>query len=343
MDKLITDLFGEWTKTPSNWIGAMAAIIAASVAGAQAASNLSDPLIRWGAPAMVLILCLGALYFGGKETTSPKVTGEEKEAVKSARPRTPYVWGALCSFVFLAADMSFHLSGLMLPIEVRDPTFQANASLMLQKEDAERLAGIPVVGLQGIGELTQQEAQNTGAWKSRLHSTFELKKKNNVDEAIIEDAVLLVEKYEPFPPNYSQTLAATISTMTVFFFELKKKDEPLPWRFRPQYIFQDGKVLEWSPGLVSLRDNFVTPFMVKPYAVDAGIYHIRLLLTVNSRFGRDMEVPLMKQPVALGFYDKKLAARPPGVTFANYSGGPTVHEIRTPTPAPTHPAGPAPK
>ncbi len=149
--------------------------------------------------------------------------------------------------------------------------------------------------------LTKEHA--TAIAESSLGPYFLLgfRKNPTLKEVVIREPTVIVDRYEPFPPYYTVISPTQYVDASVLFFELEKKDEPLPWKFSPRFVFQSGKLHEWEPDSLAVRDDFQTPLAVKILAKDEGLYTIRINIKAAGDFGEVREMAVVQKPETLGF------------------------------------------
>jgi len=142
--------------------------------------------------------------------------------------------------------------------------------------------------------------------------SFLFRKKQRLTEVNIRDAEIIVERYEPHEPHDARLFGKTGFTENkpaTACVELSTKSEPLPWVFRPYCVWLDDKRLRWRANVLSLRDGFETPFAIQVAARDAGLYWLRIRITVSADFGVPRTIELLDGPRCFGFYDMPKANR----------------------------------
>ena len=287
MGDTLKDVFGGWAKKPADWFAAAIALVAAIGLGVQAASSLSSPLIRWVFLTTILALCLGGLLFSERSSRSLLDHRGERLGLERSPRSGWFSLGAIFSLTFLLIDVSLNFGGFLTPVEFRGPTISGGASARFPLKDGLEMEKLPVNALNfTMGEFGP--FGDFGPWNAITYPqlNFIMRKRSHVKELVIRDITLTVLDYRRPPTHYDGQHPATPTDDVYVYFEVSKRSEKLPWKFKPSKVIVGGKVLPWSDNLISFRDDFSTRFHIAVHAKDPGVY----TFTAEGEFVGDFNV-----------------------------------------------------
>jgi len=136
--------------------------------------------------------------------------------------------------------------------------------------------------------------------------SFDLQRRWLLNQFVVDDIVVTVEKWEPEKPLPIPTIA-NIGT-NIIVVEIDKLNKPLPWEFRPKYLLNDPdnkKVLHWHSVQLVLNRTSPERFLVKVGAKQPGKYTYSMKAILKHRFGVQ-EHSIIKHRVCQFFKPKNL-------------------------------------
>lgn len=298
----IEETFGEWTKRPTTWISLLITIIAGATSATQIASTFGNPLLRWSALALISVLCIGGFLLPGKKVQTT-ILDKNFSPITYSRNRAPAFLLILTgSTVALCADICINIGGYLSPVEFRGPHYSGGITIIYPEQIGERLASIPIRGLSGL--MDEGELSEAGAHIGETNPSigYEFRKSERTKELVIQDATVIVQKFEDEPPSIRSVSPVETSDEIILVFHLSKLNTPLPWKFKPKFLFVNGKKFDWDRGLVRITDTFTNRIKFVMSSNEPGIYHFTAGLQFVSDFSTPYTMAVAKEPVAMLFH-----------------------------------------
>jgi hypothetical protein len=284
----------KWFGIPTAWIAIPAIIVATVTLELHVQSKLSDPLFRWLALGTLCLLCLGGVAF---ERRPRKIGYGQKET----RGRAPHFLHFMCGFAvaatILSVDLYLHMGSYKVPLEMSTPTILRELVVTVDNNGRKTLDTMNVQAIASAGVMSQIP-QPDG-----IGFDFIIRKKDAYQELVLNDVVVTVDRFEPFPPYRMGPAGAVTVDKIILVVELKKETGALPWTFHPSmYWTKVGGLAKWESGCLALRDAYQQPMRVILASKDGGIFKLNAKLIVSEGPAhRKTEIDILPESVGFAY------------------------------------------
>jgi hypothetical protein len=308
---------GGWADRATAIITFAIAIVTSVGAAYQAAASLGSAIVRWGVVFVALCLCVGGLAFGAFDENT--IVNPEGKPFKRRSKTKTLIFGTGTAFfaTFLVTDIALNVSGLLSPIETNAPVFVGGADkILFSEQDGRRLRALPV-GLAGYLIPTVDVGPIGGTTSRIFHGSspeivFAFRKRERIKELVIRDVTLHVRAFEEAPIPFRSPVAPSAIWVpeTVLQFEIQKKLEQTPWRFKPIATKMGDKVQAgFTP--IAVTDGFTNNMRIILRGASPGIYKVWVEFELAADFSAASSLRIPDQPVFLLFAAHSSDARTP--------------------------------
>jgi hypothetical protein len=284
------------------------ALVAGAGAGAVAARNLGDPLIRGILYILVLAACIGGIV---TDRPLPIYDHQNRQIIRPKRRQSGWALLALAVILAMISDATVLVGGFL---HFASAQLDGPKNLKPLMKWCEGTSGAEQGQLVHVGVPAERITPHEpgAAWLlSRPDISFRLRKGRGVKWLSLDDIALTVTSLdsrpsgEGAPAPCAPTGFANVAPQIGFAFDLsgRKSGETIC----PAFVTQDHKITNWRPGCLTVDGDFEVPLTISLNSEQTRWCEVAVVLKVRSDFGLTQSIPLTETPLTVCFYRRDSA------------------------------------
>ncbi len=284
--------------------------IAASAGGSlfafQFLSQLQLPQFRWLITALVIVVCW-RVYWIGFSTEGKTIAPDGRYNQTPARPIHLFILAVFVSAV-LPVDVAVTVLAWSKLADVSHPEFYSRIGFY--RPDESSVSALDIPACDALTHVSPVGSNVSQLRQGQPHFSFHVKKRDAIDELIVEDIQFNILRVTPLEPKLLmnapqlvyQTVSYHIDQIDRVVVSIERRDGVSSWKSSASAVFDHSsgtRSLSWNEHRIVIRDGFMRQIDITPVFAEPGLYEYSVDLVVRSSLSKTQAIPLLSRPFVM--------------------------------------------